>query len=174
MAAANIDDTGLGLLPWQGAQSIILGCGNVLLGDDGFGPNVIRYIEENLEVPPEVRVLDAATGVRLILFDFLDGEKPEKIVIVDAIDREREPGEVFEIQLDELGPILRADDYATHLGPTSNLLFGLRENRGIEIRIVACQISETSDEICTPMSAAVTAAVPVGAEMALKLAELED
>ena len=28
-------------------ENLIVGCGNTLYGDDGFGPEVIRYIKEN-------------------------------------------------------------------------------------------------------------------------------
>jgi len=172
VAAADINKTGPGLPPWLGARSVILGCGNILLGDDGFGPEVARYIEENLEIPPDVCVFNAGTSVRKILFDFIFGEKPERIIIVDAIDRGRKPGEVFEVPLDDLGPILRSDDYASHLGPTSNLLFDLSDERGIEIRIVACQVSETTEEMGTPLTAAVAAAIPGAAETALRMADV--
>lgn len=170
MAAADINKTGPGLPPWLGVRSVILGCGNILLGDDGFGPEVARYIEENLEIPPDVCVFNAGTSVRKILFDFMLDPKPERLVLVDAIDWGREPGDVFEVPLDDLGPILRSDDYSSHLGPTSNSLFALRDEHGIEIKIVACQVSETTDEIGTPLSAAVAAAIPRAAEMALLMA----
>jgi len=168
--AADMDKDGLGLPLWAGARSIILGCGNILLGDDGFGPGVARYIEENLDIPPDICVLDVGTTVRKILFNLVLGDKPERLVIVDAIDRGRNPGEVFEVPLDDLGPILRSDDYVSHLGPTSNLLFDLRNERGIEIRILACQVSETAEYLGTPLTPAVEASIPAAAEVALELA----
>lgn len=170
MAAADVDKREPGLPPWVGARFIIMGCGNYLLGDDGFGPGVAEYIEKNLEIPPDVCVFNAGTSVRKILFDFMLDPKPELLVLVDAIDWGREPGDVFEVPLDDLGPILRSDDYASHLGPTSNLLFSLRDEHGIEIKIVACQVSETTNEIGTPLSAAVAAAIPGAAETALRIA----
>jgi coenzyme F420 hydrogenase subunit delta len=170
VAAADVDERGLGLPPWLGVRSVVLGCGNILLGDDGFGPDVADHIEENLEVPPDVCVQNAGTSVRMILLDFVMEEKLERLIIVDAIEQGREPGEVFEVQLDDLGPVLRSDDYASHLGPTSNLLFDLRNERGIEIRILACQVSETADELGTPITPVVAAAVPIAAEEALRMA----
>jgi coenzyme F420 hydrogenase subunit delta len=164
------EEYGLGAPLWAGARSLVLGCGNRLLGDDGFGPAVANYMLERLTIPPDVCVLDAGTSVRRILFDFIDGDKPERIVIIDIIDRGRKPGEVFEVHLDELGPILRSDDYASHLGPTSNLLFGLRNQRGIDVRIVACQLAEATDELGTPITADVARAIPEAAAMALRVA----
>ena len=154
----------------MGARSVILGCGNILLGDDGFGPNVANYIEDNLEIPPDVCVVDAGTGVRKIFFDFELDPKPQRLVIVDTIDRGKKPGDIFEVALDELGPILRSDDYSSHLGPTSNFLFRLRDEHGIEIRIIACQVSETTDLLGAPITEAVEKAIPAAAEMALSMA----
>lgn len=170
MTAADTGRTGPGVPPWLEARSVILGCGNILLGDDGFGPAVARYIEDNLEIPPDVCVVDAGTGVRKILVDFMLDHTPERLVVVDAIDRGKEPGDVFEIQLEDLGPILRSDDYSSHLGPTSNLLFGLQEEQGIEIRIVTCQVSETAEELGTPITPSVESAIPEAAELALQVA----
>ncbi len=170
VAAADVDERGPGLPPWLGVRSVVLGCGNPLLGDDGFGPEVANYIQAKLNVPPEVCVQNAGTSVRMILFDLMAGEKLERLIIVDAIEQGREPGEVFEVKLDDLGPVLRSDDYASHLGPTSNLLFALRDEREIEIRILACQVAETSDEIGTPISPVVAAAVPGAAEEAFRMA----
>jgi coenzyme F420 hydrogenase subunit delta len=171
--AAYADEHGLGSPPWAGARSIVLGCGNRLLGDDGFGPAVANYILEKRPVPNGVCVLDAGTSVRNILFDLIAGDKPERIVIVDVIDRGRKPGEVFEVPLDDLGPVLRSDDYASHLGPTSNLLFGLRNQRGIDVKIVACQLAQATDELGTPITATVAGAIPEAAALALRLASSE-
>jgi len=89
-------------------------------------------------------------------------------VIVDAIDRRRPPGEVFEVPLDELSH-LRSDDFSTHLGPVSNLLFSLRDAGGIDVRVLACQVASTTDTIGESMSDAVRAAVPIAAAAALRL-----
>ena len=155
--------------PWATARSLILGCGNPLLGDDGFGPAVAQHIEENLDAPAGVVVIDAGTAVRKVLLDLLLGDRPERVVIVDAIDRGRSPGEVFEVPLDELSH-LRSDDFSAHLGPVSNLLFELRDGRGIDVRILACQIAGTADVIGELMTQEVRAAVPLAAAAALRLA----
>jgi len=45
----------------------ILGMGNVLLGDDGAGPAVIRYLEAHYELPEEVEAEDIGTpGLDLV------------------------------------------------------------------------------------------------------------
>ena len=67
--------------------SLVLGCGNVLFGDDGFGPAVIEHILEKRKVHRDACFLNTGTSSREILFDISLSEiKPQKIIIVDAID----------------------------------------------------------------------------------------
>jgi coenzyme F420 hydrogenase subunit delta len=49
------------------AEIIVVGCGNVLFKDDGFGPAVIEALEEYFkehedEKPENVMFIDAGTG----------------------------------------------------------------------------------------------------------------
>lgn len=47
----------------------VLGLGNVLMGDDGFGPTVIRELEAAWTPHPEVELLDLGTpGLDLLPF----------------------------------------------------------------------------------------------------------
>lgn len=149
---------------WYDKSILILGCGNVLLGDDGFGPAVAQRLRENFPVPADVCVLDAGTCVREILFDtVLSDKKPVKIVIVDAMDCGREPGELFWLQIDAL-PQVKLDDFSMHQIPTSNLLRELRDLCGIEVVVMACQVSGPTDRVSPGLSTAVQKAVEKAAE----------
>jgi len=37
-------------------STLILGCGNTLFGDDGFGPAVIHFLEKHFKVPKDVSI----------------------------------------------------------------------------------------------------------------------
>ncbi len=150
---------------WYGKDILILGCGNVLLGDDGFGPAVAQHLLHNFSPPPSVCVLDAGTSVREVLFDtILAARKPSKIVIVDAMDCGRQPGEVFSIDIDSI-PVVKLDDFSMHQIPTSNLLRELRDLCGIEVVVVACQVAGPCDSVNPGLSGAVEAAVERAAEL---------
>ena len=43
---------------------LVLGCGNPLIGDDGFGPAVIQQLEEAYAIPESVACIDVGTSVR--------------------------------------------------------------------------------------------------------------
>jgi coenzyme F420 hydrogenase subunit delta len=150
---------------WYDKSVLILGCGNILFGDDGFGPAVAQHLQDNFTIPADVCVLNTGTSVRKILFDtMLSDKKPSKIVIVDAMDLEREPGEIFAIDLDSY-PKIKLDDFSMHQIPTSNLLRELRDFCNIEIIVTACQVSSIPESVKPGLSDAVKAAVGRAAEM---------
>jgi len=69
----------------------VIGLGNVLLGDDGFGPFTVEVFRSQYECGPEVEVLDLGTP-GLDLAPYLYGK--ELVVIIDAVHAEGEPGTV--------------------------------------------------------------------------------
>lgn len=150
---------------WFDKSILILGCGNILFGDDGFGPAVARHLHDNYTIPDDVCVFNAGTSVREILFDtMLSDRKPSKIVIVDAMDFEREPGEIFAIDLDSY-PQIKLDDFSMHQIPTSNLLRELRDLCGVEVTVMACQVESIPERVNPGLSDSVKAAVKRAAEM---------
>jgi hydrogenase maturation protease len=69
----------------------VIGLGNVLLGDDGFGPFVVELLRTRYAFPPEVELLDLGTpGLGLI--SYLLGH--ETVVIVDTVAGPGSPGDV--------------------------------------------------------------------------------
>ncbi len=143
---------------------LVLGCGNTLFGDDGFGCAVMEHVERHYDVPETVCLLDVGTGVRKLLFTLCLSElRPKRLLIVDAIDAGREPGEIFEIDPAEI-PFAKLDDFSLHQLPTSNLLRELQEQCGVEVRVLACQTGPLPEEISPGLSAAVEAALPKAAE----------
>jgi coenzyme F420 hydrogenase subunit delta len=139
---------------------LIFGCGNVLFGDDGFGPAVIDHLQEHYALPPQVLLMDVGTGIRDILFDLvLSQERPQKLMVIDAVDLPfRKPGEVFELPVEKI-PANKSTDFSLHQFPTVNLLKELQDHTGMEIRILAAQIESIPDEVSPGLSPALEAAV---------------
>ena len=74
---------------------LILGLGNILLGDEGVG---VRVVEQLLSrsLPDEIEVIDGGTaGYELI--NFFEGK--EKVIIVDAVKTDDTPGSVYKMDL---------------------------------------------------------------------------
>jgi coenzyme F420 hydrogenase subunit delta len=137
----------------------ILGCGSVLYGDDGFGPAVISYLEEHYEVPGDVVLLDVGSGAREILFNIaLSEHRPKQVIVVDAIDCQGRPGEVFTVPVESL-PENKIDDFSVHQMPTSNLLKELRDFCDVEVTLLAVQPKEVPRMVTVGLSAEVGEAV---------------
>lgn len=150
---------------WYDKSVLILGCGNILIGDDGFGPAVAQRLQGNFTIPADICVFDAGTSVREILFDtILSDKRPSKIVIVDAMDCGRKLGELFRLDIDSL-PKIKIDDFSMHQIPTSNMLRELRDHCGIEVIVIACQVAGTCDSVNPGLSTPVEAAVKPAAEL---------
>ncbi|MEM4699929.1 MAG: hydrogenase maturation protease [Candidatus Nezhaarchaeales archaeon] len=72
---------------------VVVGLGNVLMGDDGVG---VRVAEEllRLNLPPSVAVYPVGTP-GLALLHLIEGY--EKVVLIDAIEMGGEPGTVYRL-----------------------------------------------------------------------------
>lgn len=150
---------------------LILGVGNVLFGDDGFGPAAADYLLNNCKIPSDVYVMDVGIGAGDVLFTVgLSSEKPKKIIILDAVDVKRKPGEIFELSIDDL-PSNKLAEFSLHLFPAADLLKELRDQLRVDIVILACQAERMPDDVSPGLSDSVKQALPKAAKTALKLAE---
>lgn len=147
---------------------LVLGCGNILFGDDGFGPSVAENLKNCAELPENVSVINAGTSVREILFDLiLSPQRPKKIIVIDAVDIKRKPGEVFNLNVDEL-PLNKIDDFTLHEMPTSNLLKELKEFCNVDVIVIAAQVGQMPEAVSPGLSAVLMESVAVAAEEVLK------
>lgn len=151
-------------------STMIFGCGNIIMGDDGYGPAVVDELNAHYDLSDDVLAVDVGTCVREYLFDYLLMEegRPEQIIILDAVDLpDRKPGEVFQIFPDTI-PAKKIHDFSLHQFPTVNLLQELEENTGIRISILAAQIEFIPDEIQPGLSPTMTIAVTQACEQVMK------
>jgi hydrogenase maturation protease len=79
----------------MGARILVAGIGNIFLGDDGFGSEVVRHVA----IPPgdpSVRVTDYGIRGMHLAYDLLEGW--DMLVLVDAVPSRGRPGrlQVFE------------------------------------------------------------------------------
>jgi len=141
------------------SKTVVFGCGNVLFGDDGFGPKAVEYLCANYKLPSGMYAEDMGTAVSDILFDLaLSENSPETIWILDAVDMyERGPGEVFELEVEAI-PGKKSGDFSLHQFPAVNLLQELRDK--IEVRILAVQVACIPQEVQPGLTPQVQDALP--------------
>jgi hydrogenase maturation protease len=84
-------------------KTLVLGLGNILLGDEGVGVRVVERLQELYEFPPEVRVLDGGT-LALDLLPYV--EDADRLLVIDALEMGAEPGEIARLESDQVPAFL--------------------------------------------------------------------
>ena len=155
------------------SSTVIFGCGNILMGDDGFGPAVVDKLNGDAVLPASVEAIDAMTGVREYLFDYLLSEegRPNHIIILDAVDFEgKTPGDLFCIESSSI-PAQKIHDFSLHQFPTVNLLQELETHTSIRVTILAAQAEYIPAEIEPGLSKSMKSAVIRACEQILQIVQ---
>ena len=150
---------------------VLVGCvGNLLRGDDGFGPAVAARLSSS--VPPGADVVETGIGGIALLQEIMAGI--DGLIVVDAIDEGEEPGTVLLME-PEIGEAVHVPD--VHLANPERVLnvakgIGALPDR---VRIVGCQVGD-ADTLEQGLTPAVERAVPVAAAKVEEIARawLED
>ncbi|MEV0061970.1 hydrogenase maturation protease [Nocardia sp. NPDC058379] len=149
------------------ARVLVAGIGNIFLGDDGFGPEVVRRL------PPhgaDVRVVDYGIRGMHLAYDLLDPW--DALVLVDAIPDRGTPGalSVFHAEPDATG----AAQLDAHAMNPDAVFASVRALGGTlpPTVVVGCQVHSVAEGIglSAPVLAAVDPAVVAVAEVLTRLA----
>ena len=149
---------------------LILGLGNPLRGDDGIGPRVVEELTHR-GLPEGVMALDGGTG-GLNLLQVLAGWK--RVVVVDAADVGREPGQFVRFTPDQVRLTETADRFSLHHAGLSEVLAlaGALGQALPELVIFGVQPAKVGWS--ERLSSAVEAALPALADAVLKEITGED
>ncbi len=94
----------------ENKQILIIGCGNLLRGDDSVGPVMIRRLWE-LGLPDGVFCADGGTAGMDVAFQM---RGKDKVIIIDACKTGEEVGTVFKVPGEELENLPPLTDIHTH------------------------------------------------------------
>ena len=140
---------------------LIVGVGNVLLQDDGFGPHAIDRLHAEYEVGEDVELLDLGTP-GLDFVDYLVGR--DVLIILDALSSGGEPGEVLTFdrnQLNERMPNMRLSAHQPCLQET---LFTAETAEVCPRNVLLVGVVGAHFEVSTQLSASMGAAMPKALE----------
>jgi hydrogenase maturation protease len=101
---------------------LILGLGNVLLGDDGLGAAAVARLERNYRVPAGVHLEDGGT-LGLSLLGIL--AEAEHVILVDAVAAESPPGTLIRLDGADVSDAVR-DRLSPHQIGVADLLDAAR------------------------------------------------
>jgi hydrogenase maturation protease len=79
-------------------RTLVAGVGNIFLGDDGFGVEVVRQLAAE-PLPPHVEVADIGVRGVHLAYQLLDGY--DTLVLLDATSRGGAPGTLYLIEPDD-------------------------------------------------------------------------
>ena len=144
---------------------LVLGLGNVLLGDDGVGAAAIAQLLTAYRPPHDVRVLDGGT-LGLSLLPYL--QEAESVILVDAIRcDDAPPGSLVRLDGDQVGPAV-----ATRLSPhqigVADLLESARWLDQYPSRLVLLGIVPESFDLNVGLSVSVARSMPALVEQVVE------
>jgi hydrogenase maturation protease len=76
----------------------ILGLGNILLADEGFGVHFVRHIEDKYILPENVELIDGGV-MGYVLLDIFD--RSDTMIVIDCIKLDDKPGSIFRFTHEE-------------------------------------------------------------------------
>ena len=123
---------------------LILGIGNVLWADEGFGVRCVERMADKWSFPDGVTLLDGGTQ-GLYLLPFL--EAADYLIVFDAVDYGLRPGTMKIVEGDEVPSFLGAKKMSLHqtgfqeVIETAKLMDYCPEN----LRLIGCQPEELED-----------------------------
>ncbi len=157
-----------------GRRVLVAGIGNVLRGDDGFGPAVARALAERPDLPAGAHVVELGIGGVGLVHELMAGY--DALVLVDAMARDGAPGSLYvlEVTVPEVasisGTVRHALGSDMHQAvPTQALLMAQAVGALPPIvHMVGCQPAET-EEFSTELSPIVQHTVPAAIEAICRL-----
>jgi hydrogenase maturation protease len=86
-------------------QVTVLGVGNILLSDEGFGVKVVLKMIQNYQFPENVCLVDGNV-LGLSLLGTIS--ESDYLIVVDAIKNNEEPGTIYRIDAEDIPKRIRA------------------------------------------------------------------
>ncbi|HME74808.1 MAG TPA: hydrogenase maturation protease [Mycobacterium sp.] len=139
------------------SRILVAGIGNIFLGDDGFGSEVLRHVIDRVDGANGLRATDYGIGLMHLAYDLL--EDWDALVLVDAIPDRGSPGTVQVFEADHESPDAPAGLDAHGMDPAT-VFASLRALGGTPPRtiVVGCEVADVSEGM--GLSELVEAAVP--------------
>jgi hydrogenase maturation protease len=99
--------------------ALVLGLGNILLGDEGVGVRVVERLRERYDFSKEVQVMDGGT-LGLDLLPYV--QDTSRLLVVDAVQANEPPGTLVRLAAGEIPIFLDACKVSAHQEGLQDLL----------------------------------------------------
>ncbi len=146
-------------------DTLILGIGNMLWADEGFGIRALERLHAGWQFRPGIRLLDGGTQ-GLYLLPYVEGCR--RLLIFDAVDYGLAPGTLKVVRDDEVPRFMGVKKMSLHQTGFQEVLSvaQLRGWRPDNVTLIGCQ-PETLDDYGGSLTATVRARIPQALDLAL-------
>ena len=140
-------------------RMLVAGFGNVLRGDDGFGVEVVRRLQQQGVAPEGTVCLEVGTGGVALAQELMT--PCDRLVIVDAMTRGEAPGSVYVLRVENVGAARSID---MHMAVPARVL-ELAQAMGTlprEVYLVGCEpvvVDDLTLELSGPVQQAIEPAL---------------
>ena len=123
---------------------LVLGIGNVLWADEGFGVRCVEALAKGRVFPDTVRIMDGGTQ-GLYLLPFL--EEADTLIVFDAVDYGLPPGTLKIVEGDEVPAFMGAKKMSLHQTGFQDVIATatLMGYRPRDLLLIGCQPEELED-----------------------------
>ncbi|WP_088278705.1 HyaD/HybD family hydrogenase maturation endopeptidase [Ideonella sp. A 288] len=123
---------------------VVLGIGNLLWADEGFGVRCVEALDQRWTFAPHVRLIDGGTQGQYLLHHVQDARK---LLIFDAIDYGLEPGAIKLIENDDVPRFMGARKLSLHQTGFQEVLSlaALTDAYPEQVLLIGCQPEQLED-----------------------------
>ncbi|MCH7762584.1 MAG: HyaD/HybD family hydrogenase maturation endopeptidase [Candidatus Marinimicrobia bacterium] len=143
----------------------VLGLGNIIFGDEGFGVEVVRFLKANYKLSPNVNIIDGGTQ-GIYLLDYI--ESPDCLLIFDAIIPLEYEFKVYIYRNEELPTFIYRKLSAHQMG-LSELLSVAKLNGKVPDEVVLIGVPPQKMDMHVGLTEEVRKLVPEAVETGLKI-----
>lgn len=146
---------------------LVLGLGNVLLADEGFGVRCIEMLDRNFGFPHNVRLVDGGTRGMALLEEM---EGVARMLLFDAVDFGMEPGSLRHVGGEEIPRFIAGGKLSMHQTGFQDVLAYAQIGGTLppEIQLIGVQPA-VLDDYGGGLSAQVRTQVPIAVALALSI-----
>lgn len=153
-------------LPADGERIVVLGIGNLLWADEGFGVRAVEALQAGWDFAPQVQLVDGGTQ-GLYLLPLV--QQATRLLILDAVDYGLAPGTIRLVENDEVPRFLGAKKMSLHQTGFQEVLMlaQLTECYPREVLLIGCQ-PEVLDDYGGSLRACTRAALAPAVALAVE------
>jgi len=143
---------------------VVLGVGNLLWADEGFGVRCVEALAADWDIPSDVDVMDGGTLGLALVPELLDATH---VLLFDAVAHRGEPGTLVVARDDEIPALMGSEKMSLHQVGMNDILaslelLGHKPEHFTVVGIRPVQLADYGGSLTEPVKAQLPAALELG------------